>query len=355
VQMLNKIANENGEVKANGDIDLSYLTTLDITGISNAVLSFTKYSSCGTEPITPLAKSLDMGNIGQNAGSATVTIKVNKPTTFLHVGTPAYSNCNLVPESTCTGRTLQPGESCEVTAKAYTGGQNLLGELRLYTEDLNVIPYPIQVKANSGAAAQCTAIEELEEAANLTNLVGAWAWYNDLSKKIVIKSDGTVTPVGGWTTPGTVSVRDRNLRTFTIKFGAAVNPTGDVLTLSRLNDTLEGPNAKVTKRPWHPRCAPGMELSDLYCYDIPVGKAFYPSTKVVSDPCPAGYYDDPLGGLCRPRWTGKYVWGTPQYPPIVTDCSMRTCPVNFTKSACSCVANDITKQTQSLQGQPPVN
>lgn len=359
--MFNRMLNESGQVKASGGVDLTDLMVLDLTGVSSAIHAFAKYSSCGTEPITPSVKSIDMGNIGQNAGSASVTIKVNKPTTFLHIGTPAYSNCRIVPSGTCAGKTLQPGESCEVTVKAFTGGRpgvggNLLGELRIYTEDLSVVPYPIQLKANSGSPDECKAVPEVDEPANLTNLEGAWAWFNDINRKIVISADGTITPVGGWTAPGKVSVRDPNARTFTVKFGASVNAaTGDVFTLSETNDTLESGNVQATKRPSHPRCAPGLDFNGAVCFDVPVGKAFYPDVAGAADPCPAGYYDSPLGNKCWPEWTGKFVWGTPAYPPIVTDCSMASCPAGFTKSACSCVANPIEKPVQKLTSQPPVN
>lgn len=359
VQQLNQLVKESGQMKANGDVDLSALAAIDITGVTTAVLSFTKYSACGIEPITPSTPSIDLGNIGSNEGNQTVTIRVNKPTTFLHVGTAAYSNCSIVPTSTCVGRTLQPGESCTVSAKVATGGQRFLGELRLYTEDLDYIPYPIQVTANPNAGSECAVIPEVEEAANLTHLAGIWAWNNDLSKKVEIRADGSLVPVNGWAAPGTVASITPAQRTFLFKFGGAPG-TGEVVTLARTNDILHGPNnTQTTKRHWDPRCPPGMEylINTGSCYDVPVGKLMFhrPGTTpavVFSDMCPAGFEDDPMGDRCRPKWTGKYIWGTPVTPQIVTDCSMKACPANFTKNACSCWAVDKTKPIQTATPYP---
>lgn len=346
VRQINQLATENAQLAASGGLDLTALTVLDPTGISSAVLSFTKYSSCGTEPITLMANTVDLGTAPEKA--QTVTIKVNKPTTFLHIGTPAYSNCSIVPTTTCQGKKFEPGQECTVSVSAATGGQKLLGELRIYTSEAEVFPYPIQVTANAGGASECQVVNDPEEAANLTTVSGVWAWNGDIAKKFVVMSNGSIVPVGNWTTPGKVTVLNSNQRSLQFAFGAATPSTGEVLTVSRHNDQLmSGATVKAVRRPWNPRCQPGMQLVNGFCYDIPVGLELYErrgGAPVYSQACPAGY-EDLDGNTCVPIWTGKYVWGTPRTPSIVTDCSMRVCPAGFTKVACSCQANAIQKQT----------
>ena len=165
--------------------------------------------------------------------------------------------------------------------------------------------------------------------------------------------------------------------------------TKTLLVLSPDGGTLTNSTASYNglhSIPWHPRCKPGeilvpdryyggTDFSAAQCYDnsdawdgwrihyVPgtTGPMSTPTTITASKACETpGYDEDESGRNCRPKWTGKYVWGQTdwnQYPFLVTDCSIRTCPAGFTKNGCTCTAN-ITRNPnfRSLAGTgtPPV-
>lgn len=384
VKLVNMAARESGHVEAEGNIGLTALSLIDPTGIVSAIMTFAKYSSCGVESITPSKSSWDLGNIGTGDGSSqSITIAVNKLTTFRHIGTPGYSNCSITPQSDCVGKTLKPGQSCTVKVKAQTGGASLLSELRIYTDEYDSYPYPVQLTANTGAAAQCQ-LANVEEAANLTTIAGAWK-YGGVN--VTISPDGVVAEAPGTMNnnipPGKITLKDPLLQTYEIDFrgGKAA------LTLSDTGEILSNNSGgySMGRIPWHPRCKPGQVLvpdSNLgytggtdfngpQCYYAEEGWNFHyipggygigsqPTMITASKPCPAGYREDASGRYCLPLWTGRHVWGQTdtETPFLVTDCGIKACPPNYTKTACTCKANSIPNpnfKSVAGQGTPPVN
>ncbi len=358
LQSLNAASREMGYTKdAGGDLDFSMMAALDPTGISSAVLAFTKYKGCAVDPIVPSLSLMNMGTVATTA-SKTMTVLVQQETTFTHITTPPHvAGCSVTPVSDCVGKTLRAGQSCSITVNVNAPNAELDSEIRIYTTDFDSIPYPIPVIANVGAATKCGISETADESINLTSVAGAWVWANDLSKKIEVTSAGEVKPVNGWATAGTVTVKDPIARTYEFKFGSGPPM---LMTLSEFGEILTGAGVTTSKRPWDKGCQPGQALYAGLCYDTAVGYELT-SPGIQGKICPNGWRDD--GTSCWPRWTGPAVWGqadmeggsTMQFPLMVTSASFKSCPPNFSLAAITCTAQPTSKNVVTITGTVPRN
>lgn len=361
LMILNRGANEFGEMKEEKTFDYEKLTIMDPTGVAAAIVSFAKYPACDIDPFVASTNSLDFGNIAAPA-SQTVKISVQRPTTFTHITTPPLTSCSIQPESDCVGRTMQPGQSCTVTVKA-SAGAKLRGEVRLYTTELHTIPYAIQVLANSNAPQSCQFATTTDEAVNLTSVAGVWAWNNDLNHKILIDTAGRITPINNWTGGGTVTVVDGVQRNYQFQFGGG----SAVLQLSEFAEKLSTTGMQATRRNWDARCEAGLTWFAGLCYDVPIG---YEMTTpgFAGVPCPTSWRDD--GTSCWPPWTGPNIPDQAQqdgpytyrFPIMVTNCPQLgnnggapRCPPNFFGAhGCSCAAKTMVKNVVRVQGRNPV-
>jgi Tectonin domain len=361
----NVAAGEMGTLKSEGQFDYSNLMMLDITGFSSMIYSFAKYGSCSVEDLASNVEEVDFGPGPASAADVrSIELTVQNPTTITEVTASPFSGCSIIPDADCAGKTLQPGQKCNINVKV-AGSGRIVGEVHVYTTAYDLIPLAIGVKANSAATSECTFLPDADDAVNLSSLAGVWAWKDDQSQKFVIKSDGAVTsPLGS----GRVGVVDPIDRTFQLAVGSA--PA--TITLNAEHDRFTfsgGPNAgtNAVRRPWDSRCKPGEQFYAGLCYDVPVG---YEITVpgFVGKPCPLGWRDD--GVQCYPLWTGVKVPlqadpdGTlpMQRPILVTECphyssvdgSVKTCPANFKKTAiCTCQAIPTSKEVKSLIGKIP--
>jgi hypothetical protein len=214
---MNTAATEFGVLKDSNTFDLSMLTALDPTGVSSMVMSFTKYGACGGEELLVSSRELNYGRIGNNRIMQSFVVTAQEPMTVTRIATPAFSNCTIVPESDCVGKQLARGESCKVTVDVSTGGAALDAEVRLYTTSFSTIPYAVHVLANTGAAATCRELPNVEEAVNLTSVAGVWAFNNNQAQKVIVQSTGAAQAWAGG--PGTVTVNDPAGRGFFFNFG----------------------------------------------------------------------------------------------------------------------------------------
>jgi hypothetical protein len=358
----NAASREMGELKAEGQFDYTMLMSLDPTGFSSMIYSFAKYGSCSVEDLATNVAEVDFGpGPASPTDVRTIELTVQNPTTITEITSSPFSGCSIIPDSDCAGKTLQPGQKCNVNVKV-AGNGKIVGEVHVYTTAYDVIPLAIGVKANSAAGSDCTFLLDADDAVNLSSLAGVWAWKDDQSQKFVIYNDGRVTsPIG----TGSVRVVDPVARTYALTLGSA-----PLITLNAEHDrftftvgTYAGTSA--VRRPWDSRCKPGEQFYAGLCYDVPVG---YEITVpgFVGKPCPSGWRDD--GVQCYPIWTGPKVafqadadGSLPMRRPIlVTDCPTfspvqgnQACPVNFKKNVCTCEAQPTSKEVKSLIGKVP--
>ena len=358
----NAASREMGELKAEGQFDYTMLMSLDPTGFSSMIYSFAKYGSCSVEDLATNVAEVDFGpGPASPTDVRTIELTVQNPTTITEITSSPFSGCSIIPNADCAGKTLQPGQKCNVNVKV-AGNGKIVGEVHVYTTAYDVIPLAIGVKANSAAGSDCTFLLDADDAVNLSSLAGVWAWKDDQSQKFVIYNDGRVTsPIG----TGSVRVVDPVARTYALTLGSA-----PLITLNAEHDrftftvgTYAGTSA--VRRPWDSRCKPGEQFYAGLCYDVPVG---YEITVpgFVGKPCPSGWRDD--GVQCYPIWTGPKVafqadadGSLPMRRPIlVTDCPTfspvqgnQACPVNFKKNVCTCEAQPTGKDVKSLIGKIP--
>ncbi len=356
IKAFNEMSNHFGVMKdEEAGFDFSILAAADPTGISSAVLSFTKYGTCSVEDFAPSVKSLDFGNIAAPT-EKTITVNVYQNTTFTKIGTPAMvGGCSIVPKSDCVGRTIPAGSSCSISVQASAPNQKLMGEIRLYTTEFEHIPYPIEVKANTAIAAECQPDPVSEESVNLTHVTGAWAYYSDVNKRIIIDKDGNITPVNGWAVPGKATVHDANKRIFKIQFGTGFT----LLTMSDLGEKMTDGNTTANKLNWDSRCKNGDQWYAGLCYNVPVGYEIT-APGFIGLPCPTGWRDDATS--CWPAWTGADIpaqaekdspTSTMRYPILVTQAGI-VCPAtNWTKTAITCAPVIKSKGVKSLIGTIP--
>lgn len=356
----NAAAKEFGDMKRDGQFDWSMLTAADPTGAAAMVYAFAQYGSCTVEDLAPDVNKLQFGAIsGTGSEVKTIEITAQNTTTITDITTSAHNGCQIVPESTCAGKTLQPGQKCSINVRVK--GQGALdGEVRVYTTVYDAIPMAFGVTANDAAAAKCPLTGD-DESVNLSSIAGVWAWNNDQNNKVIIRHDGTVDSNVG---KGKVEVTDPIKRIYKITIGASVG------TLALANDheriTING-SFPGTKRPWDDRCNPGETFFAGLCYDVPVG--FAPTAPgFIGKPCPGDWRDD--GTQCYPPWKGVKVnyqadadgTFTMRHPILVTDCGSyaatknQACPANFKNTGgpagCTCEAQPTSKQVRSLIGKP---
>src|SRR5262245_13789746 len=335
----NEAAKEFGGLKETGDFDWTILTALDPTGISGMVTAFTKYGSCTLEPLASGADLLEFGTVsGPSSAVKTVQLTVQQPTTITEITTTPFANASISANADCVGQLLQRGQTCSVKVQV-SGQAGVLGAVQIYTTDYDVIPLVIGVKANSSAA-PATPIAGMDDAVNITAVVGVWAWQGNQGMKVIVRPDGTTELVGG--PKGTVTVKDPINRIYEFK----VLPSFvDTLTLSEDRSELMG-SRKVTgfitppmgvsaiRRPWDPRCKPGEEYLAGLCYDVPPDYSLT-VPGFMGKPCPSGWRDDLT--WCWPAWTGEDLPEAKkgQNPIMVTDCSRfgganwQKCPPEF--------------------------
>ncbi len=359
----NASAREMGTLKTEGQFDYSLLLSLDPTGFASMIYSFAKYGSCSVEDLAANVSVVDFGPGPVTANDVrTIELTVQNPTTITEITSSPFQGCSIVPNSDCAGKTLQPGQKCNVNVKV-AGSGKIIGEVHVFTTAYDTIPFAIGVKANSAATSDCAFLPDADDAVNLSSLAGVWAWKDDQSQKFVIRNDGSVTsPLGS----GTIRVIDPVARTFA--FAAGAQPA--VITLNAEHDRfsfVSGPNGgtSAVRRPWDSRCKPGEQFYAGLCYDVPVG---YEITVpgFIGKPCPSGWRDD--GVSCYPIWTGVKVpyQADPngseamQRPILVTDCANysqvkgQKCPPNFKgPTACTCEAQPTSKEVKSLIGKIP--
>ena len=165
----------------------------------------------------------------------------------------------------------------------------------------------------------------MDDAVNLTSVIGVWAWNKDQSKKVLVQPDGTAQNWAG--SKGVVTVKDPINRVY--EFNWDNGRTVETLTLTDDRQDLAGQNqlrAAVTavRRPWDARCKIGEEFYAGLCYDVPPD--YSPTAPgFIGKPCPLNWRDD--GTSCWPNWTGVDVavqaakTGTFRHPIVVTDCN----------------------------------
>ena len=364
----NAAAKEMGTLKAENQFDYTYFMLADPTGISSMIYSFAKYSSCSVEDLAANVSEVDFG-AGPGAANdvKTVQLTIQNPTTITDITTTPLAGCSITPEADCAGKTLQPGQTCNVKITV-NGSAKVIGEVRIYTTEYDIIPFAIGVKANNAATTECQLVPDAEESVNVSSLAGVWAWKDDQSQKFVINYDGTLESFRG---DGRVAVVDPITRVYSLAIGTEPSVA---ITLSVDHDkfTFAAPGTfagtGATRRPRDARCNPGETFFAGLCYDIPVG---YAATVpgFMGKPCPSGWRDD--GVQCYPPWTGPAVAyqadpdGTlpMQRPILVTDCTNfsqakgQTCPIHFKNTGgplgCTCEAEPTSKEVKSIIGKVP--
>jgi hypothetical protein len=359
----NAASREMGELKTEGQFDYTLLMSLDPTGFSSMIYSFAKYGSCSVEDLASNVAEVDFGPGPASASDVrTIELTVQNSTTITEITSSPFQGCSIIPNSDCAGKTLQPGQKCNINVKV-AGSGKIVGEVHVFTTAYDTIPFAIGVKANSAATSDCAFLADADDAVNMSSIAGVWAWNDDQSQKFVIKNDGTLTLNGN---AGQINLIDPLQRTFFLRVGSE---NRSYLTLNAEHDRFTfsvGPKAgSALRRPWDSRCKPGEQFYAGLCYDVPVG---YEITVpgFVGKPCPSGWRDD--GVQCYPIWTGPKValqadadGSLPMRRPIlVTDCPTfspvqgnQACPVNFKKNVCTCEAQPTGKDVKSLIGKIP--
>jgi hypothetical protein len=361
----NEAAKEFGGLKESGDFDWTILTALDPTGISGMITAFTKYGSCTLEPLAASADLLDFGTVsGPTSAVKTVQLIVQQPTTITEITTTPFVNASISADADCVGQLLQRGQTC--TVKVQVSGQaGILGAVQIYTTDYDVIPLVVGVKANSSAT-PATAVAGVDDAVNITAVVGVWAWQGNQGMKVIVRPDGTTELVGG--PKGTVTVKDPINRIYEFRVLPSLI---DTLTLSEDRSDLTGSrqvtgfaappmSVSAIRRPWDPRCKPGEEYLAGLCYDVPPDHTLT-VPGFMAKPCPSGWRDDLT--WCWPAWTGEDLPEAKkgQNPIMVTDCSRfgganwQKCPPEFfgNPGLCSCVARPTNRDVKPIVGTVP--
>ena len=123
------------------------------------------------------------------------------------------------------------------------------------------------VKANPNAAA-ATPVAGVEDAVNITSVVGVWAWGKDQKQKVTVQIDGTAQTWAGM--KGVVTVKDPIQRIYAFTWNGG---NVDTLTLSENRQELAGQNqlraaVSAVKRPWDDRCKAGETFFAGLCYDV---------------------------------------------------------------------------------------
>jgi hypothetical protein len=320
----NHAAKEFGGLKTSDEFDWTILTALDPTGISSMVTAFTKYSNCSQESFLADVNEIDFGTVGKPVSDVkVVTLSMQQPTTITEITTTPFTGASISAETDCVGKLLQPGQKCAL--KVSVSGQGKIeGGVQVYTTEYDVIPFVIDVKANPNAA-PAPLVAGVDDAVNITAVVGIWAWGKNQSQKVTVKADGTAESWAGH--KGVIKVKDPIKRVYEFNWDGGKNI--DTLTLSEDRQELSGRNiarniqVSAIRRPWDARCKPGETYFAGLCYDIPPDYA--PTTPgFMGKPCPLGWRDD--GTRCWPNWTGVDVpaqasqTGTFKHPILVTDC-----------------------------------
>ena len=359
----NQAAKEFGGLKTTGDFDWTILTALDPTGISSMVTAFTKYGNCSSESFLADVDALDFGTLTTPMSEVkTVNLSMQQPTTITEITTTPFTGAIILADCDCVGKVLQVGQKCVLKVRVM-GKAGLEGAVQIYTTEYDVIPFVIGVKANPNAA-PALPVAGVDDAVNVTAVVGVWAWNKDQSKKVIVQTDGTAQNWAG--SKGTVFVKDPNTRIFDFIWDNG--RTVETLSLSEDRQDLTGIRASVSavRRTWDARCKPGEMLYAGLCYDIPPD--YEPTAPgFMGKPCQLGWRDD--GTSCWPDWKGVDVaaqasrTGTFKNPLVVTDCSNystqkgQRCPVNFKNSGgplgCSCEAQPTSKEVKSIIGTIP--
>ena len=363
----NEAAKQFAGLKEENVFDWEILTALDPTGVSSMVLAFTKYGNCTLEPLTASADEIDFGTVSTPVSAVKkVELTVQQPTTITEITTSPFTNASITANADCVGQLLQRGQKCTVNIQV-SGQSGIDGAVQIYTTDYDVVPLVIPIKANSSAT-PATPVEGVDDAVNITSVVGVWAWQNNQGTKVVVRSDGTAELLGG--PKGTVTVKDPIRRVYEFK---VIPGLTDTVTLSEDRQTLTGNRQALNvaagpvsaiRRPWDPRCKPGEEYHVGLCYDVPPDyRMTVPG--FMGKPCAEGWRDDLT--WCWPQWTGEDLNEAKkgEHPIMVTDCARfsgtnppQKCPTNFFNTGgpanCSCVARPTARDVKSIIGTVPV-
>jgi len=362
----NQAAKEFGGLKTTGEFDWSVLTALDPTGISSMVMAFTKYGNCTAESFLADVNELDFGTLaGPVSDVKIINLSMQQPTTITEITTTPFRGTEILADADCVGKLLQTGQKCALKVRV-SGPGKIEGAVQIYSTEYDIIPFVLNVKANPNAA-PAAEVPGVDDAVNITAVVGVWAWNKDQSKKVTVQTDGTAQNWAG--SKAVVTVKDSIARVY--EFNWDGGRTVETVTLTDDRQDLAGQNqlrAAVTaaRRPWDARCKPGETFFAGLCYDVPHDYA--PTAPgFIGKPCALGWRDD--GTSCWPNWTGVDVvaqaakTGTFRHPIVVTDCNNysqqkgQKCPQNFKNTGgplgCSCEAQPMSKEVKSLIGSMP--
>jgi hypothetical protein len=320
------------------------------------VNSFAKYGTCSGESFLADVNEVDFGTVATPASDVKlINLSFQKPTTITEITSTPFTNASISVESDCVAKLVQTGQKCALKVRV-SGAGKIEGAVQIYTTEYDVIPFVIGVKANPNAA-PATPLEGVDDAVNLTAVVGVWAWGKDQKQKVVVNMDGTAQ---NWTgTKGAVTVKDSIRRVYEFNWNGRI----ETLTLSEDRQELAG-GLTAVRRPWDARCKAGEQFFAGLCYDVPPD--YLPTAPgFMGKPCPLGWRDD--GTSCWPNWTGVDVAaqatqsGAFQHPLLVTDCNNyaqakgQKCPANFSgPTVCTCTAQPKSKEVKSIIGTVPI-
>jgi hypothetical protein len=359
----NEAAKEFAGLKTTGEFNWEDLKILDLTGIASMVTAFTKYTNCALEDLASDTQEVDFGN-GPASSARTITLFIQQPTTIKEITTTPFAGAVINADTDCLGKLIQTGQKCLLDISV-SGSGKIEGDVNVYTDNYDIIPFAISVKANNNAA-PAVRIQGTDDAVNLSSVVGVWAWNRNQQNKVIVQSNG-IAKRG--TLSGNVAVVDpaKRIYKFTWNDGAI-----ETLTLAADRQELAGKNqsgAAISsiRRTLDPRCNPGEMFYAGLCYDVPPD--YFPTAPgFMGKACPVGWRDD--GTRCWPNWTGVDVpvqaakTGAFKYPIVVTDCAnysqakQQKCPANFANTGgplgCSCEAKPVSKEVQSIIGHFPL-
>lgn len=192
---INKAATESGATKDGGSgFDPSVLAVADPTGLASMVMSFAKYGSCTSTEFAVDQNELNFGNI-QSAKTLSFTITAQRPTIITRIVSPAMQNSTITPSADCIGKAMNPADTCRVSVTVQ-GNNNLDSEVRIYSDAYSVVPMAIHVLGTSTRTAIDTAVANVDEAANLTDIQGVWAYAYDQKQKVIFDGRGIVSIQG---------------------------------------------------------------------------------------------------------------------------------------------------------------
>ncbi len=193
---INKAATESGITKdSNSGFDPSVLAAADPTGLASMVMSFAKYGSCTSTQFAVNQSELNFGNI-QTPRTLSFTITAQRPTTITRIVSPSMQNSTITPSADCVGKKMNPADTCQVNVTVQ-GNSNLDSEVRVYSDTYSVVPMAIHVLGSSTQFAADTAVPNVDEAANLTDIQGVWAYAYDQTQKVIVSGNGGVVIQGG--------------------------------------------------------------------------------------------------------------------------------------------------------------